>query len=113
MTHRSMTARMSALPHLIGTFSTTQTPANGVDVKGLRCAEVCVYVGTITNVDASPGGAGWTFTLQDSDAVSSGFAAVDDTDVVIEDDGDAIASGVFASPDESDEDDKVFHIGYV
>lgn len=111
MTHRSMTARLDALEHLIGTFSTTQTPSSGVDVKGLRSAEVVVYVGTVTNINTSPG-PGWTFTLQDSDSESASFGAVDDVDVVVEDGG-SISSGVFATIDDDTDDDKIYRVGYV
>lgn len=81
-TNRSMTDRIAVLYHLIRAFTTTQTPANGVDVKGLKTAEIIVEIGTITNIANSPTPS-WAFALQHSDTVNSGFAAVESTDVVM------------------------------
>lgn len=112
MTLRSITASMQMLEHYCGTYTATQTPSSGVDLKGLRQAEVVVYVGAVTNIDASPDDASWTFTLEHSDLESSGFAAVADDDVVLEDGG-SISSGLFATVDAAAEDEAIYRVGYV
>lgn len=111
-TNRSMTDRIAVLYHLIGAFTTTQTPANGVDVKGLKTAEIIVEIGTITNIANSPTPS-WAFALQHSDTVNSGFAAVESTDVVMPGGAALGASGVFATVDAAAEDDAVYRVGYV
>jgi len=112
MPNRSMTDRVDALEHYNAAYTATQTPSTGVDLKGYTKAEVCVYIGTVTNIQDSAG-PGWTLTLEHSDSASSGFAAVGDTDVVIPDNEQAIASGVFATIDDDEDDDKVWRIGYI
>lgn len=111
MTNRSMTSDLAVASHIGGTVATTQTPSNGVDLQGAFAAEVLAYIGTVTNIANSPQPS-WTLTLQHSDTSNSGFAAVADSDVVLEDGG-SIASGVFATVDDAAEDDAWFRIGYV
>lgn len=111
-TNRSMTDRITVLRHLLGAYTTTQTPSNGVDVKPLKTAEVVVDIGAITNIANSPAPS-WAFALQHSDSVSSDFAAVESTDVVMPDGGTLGASGQFALVNAAAEDDTVYRVGYV
>lgn len=111
--NRSLNDRIVTRHHFAKTLTTTETPAAGVDVKGMRQAEVMVSVGTMTNVANSPQPS-WAFKLQHSDAAGSGFADVADTDVAQSSgNNDTIASGVFATVDAAAEDDKTYRIGYV
>lgn len=110
MPHRSMTDRVVVKRHINGTFLSTQTPASGVDLRGLKSAEVIVDIGAVTSI----AGNSWTFALQHSDAAGSGFAAVEADDVVIQQDGAALAAnGVFATVDAAEEDDAIYRVGYV
>lgn len=112
MVNRSMTDWISAVVHYGGQYTTTQTPASGVDLKTYGRAEIMVAVATIANIQGSPVGPGWTFALEDS-ADNVTFAACDETDVVMPS-GDVIgANGIFGTIDDSDDDNKVFNVGYV
>lgn len=110
--NRSLTDRVTALPHYVGTYTTTQTPASGVDVKALKSAEILVYIGAITNIANSPTPS-WTFALQHSDTSNANFAAVEAADVVMEGGATLGANGVFATVDAAAEDDAVYRVGYV
>ena len=111
-TNRSMTDRITVLRHLLGAYTTTQTPSTGVDVKTLKTAEVIVDIGTVTNIANSPQPS-WAFALQHSDTSNASFTAVESTDVVLPDGGALGASGLFATVDAAAEDDAVYRIGYV
>jgi len=111
-TNRSMTDRITVLRHLLGAYTTTQTPSTGVDVKTLKTAEVIVDIGTVTNIANSPQPS-WAFALQHSDASNASFTAVESADVVLPDGGTLGASGLFATVDAAAEDDAVYRIGYV
>ena len=112
MSNRSMTDRITVKRHINGTVSTTQTPTNGVDLQGLASAEIVVDIGAVTNIANSPQPS-WTFALQHSDTVNSGFAAVEATDAVLPDGAALGANGVFATVDDAAEDDAIYRIGYI
>lgn len=113
---RDLDSKIKVVKHILGTVTSTQTPANGVDLQGFDSAEVVVSIGAITNVGGSPAQS-WTFALQESDSVSSGFTAVSDDAVVLigsgNNDGGVDGSGVFATVDAADEDDAVYRVGYI
>ena len=112
MPNRSMTDRITVLRHLQGTYSSTQTPSTGVDVRDLHTAEVVVNVGAMTNAAASPSPS-WSFALQHSDTSNADFEAVTAADVVLPDGAALGASGRIALVDSAAEDDAVYRAGYV
>jgi len=112
MPKRSMTSLL-AITAMIGggAFTVTQTPANGIDISTAHKADIVAYVGEVPNIAGSPIGS-WTLTLEHSDTINAGFAAVADTDVALEDGG-SIANGVYATIDDAAKDDAYFRIGYI
>ncbi len=111
--HRSLNDRIVTKRHYGGTYTTTQTPTNGVDLQDLASAEIVVDIGAITNVANSPQPS-WAFSLEHSDTIDSGFEAVAETDVARgSGNNEALSSGVFATVDDAAEDDTVYRIGYV
>ncbi len=116
---RDLHSNIKTVKHLsAAAYTTTQTPSNGVDLKGFNAAEFLISVGVITNIANSPAPS-WTFKLQESDSQSSGF-----TDVVTA--GDVLVgsakspvttpnatTGVFLTVDGAAEDDETYRIGYI
>jgi len=105
--------------HFTGSYTSAQTPSNGVDVAGLIDPTAIVYVGTMSNSGGSPAET-WEFALEHSDSPGSGFAAVADTDVVYRSGrADSLSSGVFATVgDDVDsgsaaDDDAMYAVTYV
>ena len=79
------------------TVSATETPTNGVDLKGYASATAVCSIGTVTNIANSPQPS-WTFKLQESDDNSS-FTDVAESDMLLDygnNDG-SVSSGVFAT----------------
>jgi len=110
--HRSLTDRIEVRRHLNGTFSATQTPADGVDTKGLRNAEVMIDIGAVPNIANVPQPS-WSFALQHSDSVNANFEAVSEGDVALPDGATLSGGGVFAIVDAAAKDDAIFRVGYV
>ncbi len=84
----SLSTNLQRSEHYIGQFSATQTPANGLDLQGLRNATLYAYISAFAQGT-------WTFSLEHSDTINSGFVTVEDTDVVPCAECDTLASGVF------------------
>ena len=99
-------------------ITATNTPANGVDLKGFNAAEFVFSVGAVANIANSPQPT-WSFKLQESDEQSANF-----TDVVTE--GDVLSesarspvgapnasTGVFLTIDDAAEDAQTYRVGYI
>lgn len=103
--------------HWAKTVSATETPSNGVDLKGFSSATVLVSVGAMTN-SGSTDLETWSFSLQESDSESSGFANVDEDDFLLDygtNDG-SVSSGVFATVDDDEDeldDEQNLTVGYI
>ena len=83
MATREIHSHIKAVQHLAAAaYTTTQTPSNGVDLRGFEAADFLIAIGTVTNIANSPQPS-WAFKLQDSDSQSSGFADVTDSDYVL------------------------------
>ncbi len=115
---RDLHSNIKTVSHIIGTVSTTQTPANGVDLKGFNSAEFLIHIGTVANIANSPQPS-WAFKLQESDSAASDFTDVVDSDVVLKDSAQSPVSapdsstGVFLTVDDAAEDDTVYRVGYI
>ena len=95
------------------TLTATETPSNGIDLKGFGSCLIQCAIGAVTNIANSPQPS-WTFKLEESDDDST-YSAVTTDDVLLtygNNDG-AISSGVFATIDYAAEDDTVYTIGYI
>ena len=116
---KALHSNIKVVQHLsAAAYTTTQTPANGVDMEGFNSIEFVLSVGVVTNIANSPQPS-WAFKLQESDSQSSGF-----TDVVTVADtvsgssaspatSPNTSTGVFLTVDDSAEDDAVYRIGYI
>ena len=99
-------------------ITATNTPAAGVDTTGFNQATFLISVGTITNIANSPQPA-WTFKVQESDTVSSGYADIVDSRRIlvagIQSPGGAPDSGtgVFLTIDAAAEDATTYHVGVI
>lgn len=117
MSTRDLHSNVKAVSHIIENVSTTQTPTNGVDLKGFDSAEFVIHVGTVTNIANSPQPS-WAFKLQDS-ADDSTFADVTDSNFVLVGSAQSplaapnSSTGVFLTIDAAAEDDKIYRVGYV
>lgn len=108
---RDMISHVKNTLHFAGTYSSTKTPTNGIDLTGYSSCTILCAIGAMTN----SGSGQWTFTLQESDSQSSGFSTVGSADVLLDyglNDG-SISSGVFATVDAASEDEAVYTIGYI
>lgn len=121
MIRRDLHSNIKAVSHLVpAVYTTTQTPANGVDLAGFSAGDFVIDVGAVADLAASPQGDGsWTFKLQESDAQASGF-----TDVVTA--GDVLigsaqspvvapdaSTGVFLTLAAPADQNKVYRVGYI
>jgi hypothetical protein len=100
--------------HFCKTVTATETPSTGVDLKGFSSATIIAAIGAITNIASSPVPS-WTLKLQESDSSNTGFADVDEDDMLVEygnNDG-SVASGVWATIDDAAEDDAIYTCGYI
>ena len=118
MATREIHSHIKAVQHLAAAaYTTTQTPSNGVDLRGFEAADFLIAIGTVTNIANSPQPS-WAFKLQDSDSQSSGFADVTDSDYVLV--GSAASpvaapnssTGVFLTVDAASEDAATYRVGY-
>src|SRR5690554_1209376 len=83
MIRRDLHSNVRVAQHLAAAaYTTTQTPANGVDLQGFAGAEFLIAIGTITNIAASPAPS-WSFKLQESDEASANFSDVTDAGAVL------------------------------
>jgi len=117
---RDLHNNIKLVQHLLAAvYTSTQTPSNGVDRALFQSVEFVISIGALAGLAASPPVGNWTFKLQESDSLSTGF-----TDVVTASDtitggsqspaGAVNAStGVFLTVDAAAEDDKVYRIGYI
>jgi len=93
-----------------GTLTATNDPS-GVDLQGFSAATVVCSIGEMTNVGNTES---WTFALEESDSVASGYTDVAESDMLLEygnNDGSA-ASGVFATVDDAAGDEANYTVGY-
>lgn len=119
MIRRDLHSNVKAVLHLASAaYTTTQTPANGVDLQGFGSAEFLISIGTVTNIANSPQPS-WAFKLQESDSVNSDFTdVVTSSDVLTGSAASPVAapdssSGVFLTVDDAAEDAAVYRVGYV
>ena len=113
--NRSLNGRIVTRLQNVGSYTTTQTPSTGVDMKGLATAEIVVAIGAMTNTGGSPHQS-WAFALQHSDTSNANFEAVVAADVVLDagnNAGTLGAGGTFATVDAAAEDDAVYRVGYI
>lgn len=115
---RDLHSNIKAVQHLAAAaYTTTQTPSNGVDLKGFDSVEFLIAVGVITNIAQSPTPS-WAFKLQESDSESSGFTDVTDANSVVYGSAASPAgapdssTGVFLTVDAAAEDAATYRIGY-
>jgi len=114
---RDLHSNIKTVSHIIGSKTTTVTPANGVDLKGFGSAEFIAHIGTVTNIANSPQPS-WAFKLQESDDDSTFTDVVTAADALV---GSAqspaaapdSSTGVFLTIDAAAEDDAVYRIGYI
>ncbi len=118
MTTRDLHSNVKVVQHVAAqAITATNTPSNGVDLKGFESAEFLISVGAVTNIANSPQPT-WAFKLQDSDDDST-FADVTNSDYVLV--GSAASpvaapdssTGVFLTIDDAAEDAATYRVGYV
>jgi hypothetical protein len=115
---RDLHSNISVVSHIIGTLSATEAPADGVDLQGFNSCEFIINIGAITNIANSPTPS-WAFKLQESDAPSSDFTDVTDSNAVLNDSARSpvetpdSSSGVFLTIDGVSEDDEAYRVGYI
>lgn len=116
---RDLHSNIKVVQHLAAqAVTTTQTPANGVDLGDSYAAEFIISIGAVTNIANSPQPS-WAFKLQESDTVNSGFTDVTDSNIVLV--GSAASpvaapdssSGVFLTVDDAAEDAATYRVGYL
>lgn len=119
MPTRDLHSNIKAVTHVAAqAITATNTPSNGVDLKGFQSAEFLISVGTVTNIGNSPQPT-WTFKLQESDSQSSGFTDVTDSNVVLTGSAQSpltapdSSTGVFLTIDDASEDATHYRVGYV
>lgn len=120
MPRREMHSSIKVVQHIAAAaYTTTQTPAAGVDLAGYNAAEIVVSIGTIANIANSPVPS-WTFKLQESDEAASDFADVEDgTAYVVEASAKApvrppsAANANFLTVDGAAEDATTYRLGYI
>lgn len=116
---RDLHSNIKTVKHLsAAVYTATQTPSNGVDLRGFASAECVISIGTITNVANSPQPS-WAFKLQHSDSQSSDFEDVTDSAHVLVGSAKSpvaapnSSTGVFLTVDAAAEDDATYRIGYI
>ena len=118
MAMHDINSRIKPVFHIGGTVSSTQTPSAGVDTKGFEAVSFLISIGTISNIAESPTPS-WTFKLQESDASTSGFTDVTDSNAVLIDSSASpvvapdASTGVFLTIDAAAEDAAVYMVGYL
>lgn len=118
MTTRDLHSNIKVVQHVAAqAITTTNTPSNGVDLKGFESAEFLIAIGTVTNIANSPQPS-WAFKLQDSDD-DSDFSDVTDSNVVLVGSAKSpvaapnSSTGVFLTVDAAAEDAQTYRVGYV
>lgn len=116
---RDQHSNIKSVDHIpAAAFTATQTPANGVDLKGFDAAEFLISVGVVTNIANSPQPS-WAFKLQESDSQASGFTdVVTAADVLVGSAKSPVtapdsSTGVFLTVDAAAEDATLYRVGYV
>ena len=119
MATRDMASGKKVVTHVAAqAITATNTPASGVDTLGFDAATFAISVGTVTNIANSPQPS-WAFHIEESDAASSGFAAITDSDrILISGAQSPVAApnsstGVFLTIDAAAEDATTYHVGVV
>lgn len=111
--NRSLNDRLVTRKVFGGSFTTTQTPANGISVKDLVSAEIVAFVGTLTNVGGSPLQS-WTLAIEHSDTVNSGFVPVPAEQLALNSGRNDLGSnGVFAVINSTATHDRLYRLGYL
>ena len=99
-------------------ITATNTPAAGVDTLGFDAATFAISVGTVANIANSPQPS-WAFHIEESDASTSGFAAIVDSERVITSASQSpvaapnASTGVFLTIDAASEDATTYHVGVI
>ena len=119
MIMRDLHSNIKVVQHVAAALKTaTDTPTNGIDRAGYSSLEFLIAIGTITNVANSPQPS-WTFKLQESDSLSSGFTDVVDSKVVLVGSAKSpvaapnASTGVFLTVDAAAEDAETYRVGYI
>lgn len=93
---------VSVLDPVVVNATTTHTD---IDLAGFNSAELFIWLGTDANLGASNY---LTFTLYDSND-GTNYAVVETADML----GVTVSSGVILTVDSTDEDNTLYHFGYV
>ncbi|MDF1720524.1 MAG: hypothetical protein P1U65_07615 [Minwuia sp.] len=116
---QSLHQNIEFVQHISGAKTATETPTNGVDLRDFAGGvALAIHVGPVTNIANSPQPT-WTFHLEESDTINSGFAAVTNSDHVdIEGSRSPVvapdsSTGVFLTIDDAAEDDLTYRVGYL
>jgi hypothetical protein len=116
---RDIHSNIKAVQHLVAAnYSTTQTPASGVDRKGFDAVEVLISIGTVPDIDHSPQPS-WDFKLQHSDDESSNYEDITDSDLLLVESAKSpvaapnSSTGVFLTVDAAAEDAELYRVGYL
>lgn len=118
MATRDFATRKKVVTHVAAqAITATNTPANGVDLKGYDAATFIISVGTVTNIANSPQPS-WAFKVQESDDDST-YTDVTDSTLLVTSGAQSPATspdsstGVFLTIDAATEDATSYHVGYV
>ncbi|MBW2561932.1 MAG: hypothetical protein JRE40_13915 [Deltaproteobacteria bacterium] len=119
MPKRDLHSNIKVVQHVAAVAITaTNTPGSGVDNRDYDSMEFVFSVGIMTNVANSPQPS-FTFKLQDSTAVSSLFADVTDSNLVLTGSAQSpsttpdSSTGVFLTIDAASEDAATYRVGYI
>ena len=119
MSTREMASHMGLVAHVAAVAITaTNTPSAGVDTRGYDAVTFLINVGIVTNIGNSPQPT-WAFHVEESDAASSGFAAITDSErIAITGAKSPVttpnsSTGVFLTIDAAAEDATVYHVGVI
>jgi hypothetical protein len=117
MTSRDLISNVKVVSHVTAqAITATNTPSNGVDLAGFESVMIAISIGAITNIANSPKPS-WSFKIQVSDSVSSGFTDVTDSNALIISSSNALvtapnaSTGVFLVVDAAAEDETVYTVG--
>jgi hypothetical protein len=119
MIRRDLHSNIAIVTHVAAqAITATNTPSDGVDLKGFGAAEFLISVGAVANIANSPQPS-WSFKLQESDSESSGFTDVTEAGDVLTGSAKSpvtapdSSTGVFLTIDDAAEDETTYRVGYI
>lgn len=117
MTSRDLVSNIKPVQHVVNAaISSTNTPSNGVYHQGFNSMGILITLGAIPNIANSPRPS-WSFKIQESDTINSGFTDVTDVDRVLVGSSRAPvttvnpSTGVFLVVDSNTEDENTYFVG--